>query len=61
MRSLAIHHPRSNIGRYLTVSAGVVTASPPRESACEAILEAAATALQLAKSRGGNCVVNGKL
>lgn len=61
VRSLAIHHPRSSVGRYLTVSAGVVTAAPPRDQACEVILEAAATALRLAKSRGGNCVVNGKL
>lgn len=61
VRSLAIHHPRSSIGRYLTVSAGVVTASPPRDKPCEAILEAAGHALREAKSRGGNCVVNGEL
>ena len=61
VRSLAIHHPRSNIGRYLTVSAGVVTAAPPRDRACEAILEAASHALQQAKARGGNCLVSGDI
>jgi diguanylate cyclase (GGDEF)-like protein len=61
VRSLAIHHPRSHIGRYLTVSAGIVTVAPPRDKACEAILEAAAAALLQAKTRGGNCVVNGNL
>lgn len=34
IRSLAIHHPRSTIGRYLTMSAGVVTVTPPRDKAC---------------------------
>lgn len=61
VRSLAIHHPRSSIGRYLTVSAGVVTVAPPRDRPCEVALEAAATALSQAKARGGNCVVTGNL
>ena len=30
IRSLSIHHPRSGTGRFLTVSAGAVTAQPPR-------------------------------
>ena len=30
VRALAIHHPRSPTGRYLTLSGGVVTAVPPR-------------------------------
>ncbi len=61
VRSLAIHHPRSTIGRYLTVSAGVVTAAAPREKPCEAILEAAGRALRQAKVKGGNCLVSGDL
>jgi len=31
IRALAIHHPRSRTGRYLTVSVGVVTSAPPRD------------------------------
>jgi len=61
IRSLAIHHPRSTIGRYLTMSAGVVTVTPPRDKACESILEAAERALQQAKGQGGNCVVTGEI
>jgi diguanylate cyclase (GGDEF)-like protein len=61
VRLLAIHHPRSTIGRYLTVSAGVVTAAAPRDKPCEAILESASRALQQAKAKGGNCVVSGDL
>jgi len=61
VRLLAIHHPRSTIGRYLTVSAGVVTAAAPRDTPCEAILESALRVLQQAKARGGNCVVSGDL
>ena len=61
VRSLAIHHPRSPAGRYLTMSAGVITASPPRERGCEAILAAAAQALMRAQSAGGNRVESGGL
>jgi diguanylate cyclase (GGDEF)-like protein len=61
IRSLAIHHPRSTTGRYLTMSAGVVTVTPPRDKACETILEAAEKALRQAKGQGGNCVVTGDL
>ena len=61
IRSLAIHHPRSTIGRYLTMSAGVVTVAPPRDKACESILEAAERALQRAQGKGGNCVVSGEV
>ncbi len=61
IRALAIHHPRSQTGRYLTASAGVATGVPPRNSQCEAILEAAANALLSAKGDGGNCVKGNKL
>lgn len=61
VRALAIHHPRSPTGRYLTLSGGVVTAVPPRSGSSEAILEAARLALTRAKAQGGNVVVAGRL
>jgi len=61
VRSLAIHHPRSRTGRYLTVSVGVVTVAPPRDQPVEVLLEAAQQALSQAKERGGSCVVAGRL
>lgn len=54
VRDLAILHPRSPSGRYLTVSAGVVSTVPPREIGCEALLEAAQRAVAEARSQGGN-------
>jgi diguanylate cyclase (GGDEF)-like protein len=59
VRALAIHHPRSRVGRYLTVSAGVVTAAPSRERGCETLLEGAEMALKKAKNAGGNRAVSG--
>ena len=59
IRALAIHHPRSRTGRYLTVSVGVVTSVPPRDRGCDALLGAAQRALVGAKERGGNSVVSG--
>ena len=61
VRSLAIHHPRSRAGRFLTMSAGVVSAVPPRDRDCEALLEATQRALSSAKQAGGNQVVGGTL
>jgi diguanylate cyclase (GGDEF)-like protein len=61
IRALAIHHPRSRTGRYLTVSVGVVTVVPPRDRDCEALLAAAQQALATAKEQGGNRVVAGPL
>jgi diguanylate cyclase (GGDEF)-like protein len=58
VRDLAILHPRSPSGRYLTVSAGVVSAIPPREVASEAMLEAAHRAVAEARSQGGNRAVS---
>ena len=57
VRDLAILHPRSPSGRYLTVSAGVVSTVPPREMGSEAILEAAQRAAAEARSQGGNRAV----
>jgi diguanylate cyclase (GGDEF)-like protein len=61
IRALAIHHPRSRIGRFVTVSAGVVSAVPPRDLGCETLLEAAQRALTRAKEAGGNQVAGGEL
>lgn len=61
VRALAVHHPRSPTGRYLTMSCGVVTGVPSRNLECESILEAASRALLRAKTDGGNRVVGGEL
>jgi diguanylate cyclase (GGDEF)-like protein len=61
IRLLAIHHPRSRTGRFLTVSAGVVTAVPPRDQECEALVDASQRAVESAKKSGGNVVVGGSL
>jgi diguanylate cyclase (GGDEF)-like protein len=61
VRSLAIHHPRSRSGRFLTVSGGVVTATPPRDRPYQDLLAAAQAALARAKQAGGNRVVGGEL
>jgi diguanylate cyclase (GGDEF)-like protein len=61
IRSLALHHPRSTTGRFLTVSAGVVTAQPPRGISHRTIVEASHAAVAQAQARGGNCAVRGEL
>lgn len=61
IRSLAIHHPRSVTGRFLTVSAGVVTAQPPRGARHALILEATQVAVGEAKSSGGNRAIRGDI
>ncbi len=61
IRALAIHHPRSRTGRFMTMSAGVVTAVPPRGHECELLLEAAQRALERAKHSGGNRVEDGAI
>jgi diguanylate cyclase (GGDEF)-like protein len=61
VRALAIHHPRSRTGRFLTVSIGVVTVVPPRTAGCEALLDAVQRALVSTKEQGGNRVVAGQL
>jgi diguanylate cyclase (GGDEF)-like protein len=61
IRILSVHHPRSTSGRFLSVSAGVVTASPPRDRGADAIVLATTNALHLARSSGGNRAVRGEL
>jgi diguanylate cyclase (GGDEF)-like protein len=60
VRALAIHHPRSATGRFLTVSAGVVTVAPPRDLGCDSMVAASAVALEVARSGGGNRAHRGK-
>lgn len=61
IRALAIHHPRSRTSRFMTASAGVVTAVAPRDAACEVLLDATQKALAEAKKAGGNRVVRGEI
>jgi len=61
IRSLSIHHPRSSTGRFLTVSAGVVTAAPPRDIGHAIIIKATESALVRARNEGGNRAVRGEL
>ena len=61
IRSLSIHHPRSVTGKFLTVSAGVVTTRPPRGVSHAAMVEASQRAVAEATSRGGNFAVRGEL
>jgi diguanylate cyclase (GGDEF)-like protein/PAS domain S-box-containing protein len=58
VRDLAIHHPRSNVSRYVTASAGVVSLVPPHDTAPERIYEGALRALKDAKELGRNRVVS---
>lgn len=55
VRALAMHHPRSPGGRYITVSCGVVTVLPDRDGQSEDLLFAGEAALSRAKARGGDC------
>jgi two-component system cell cycle response regulator len=58
IRDLAVHHPRSNISRYVTASAGVVSLVPPHDSSPQRIYDAALKALRDAKDLGRNRVVS---
>ena len=58
VRDLAIHHPRSNVSRYVTASAGVVSMVPPHDAAPERLYELALKALSDAKELGRNRVVS---
>lgn len=58
IRDLAIHHPRSNISRYVTASVGVVSLVPPHDSSPQRIYDAALRALKDAKDLGRNRVVS---
>lgn len=57
VRDLAIHHPRSTVSRYLTVSAGVASLVPTQESTPNQLIESAIHALKLAREAGHNRVL----
>jgi diguanylate cyclase (GGDEF)-like protein/PAS domain S-box-containing protein len=57
IRDLAIHHPRSSISRYITVSAGVASMAPGPDSSKDQLIGAALGALRRAKDLGRNRVV----
>ncbi len=61
IRSLSIHHPRSVTGKFLTVSAGVVTAQPPRGASHTVMLAATQVAVSEAKASGGNRAIRGEI
>jgi diguanylate cyclase (GGDEF)-like protein len=61
IRLLSVHHPRSSTGRFLTVSAGVVTVAPPRDRGADVLVRATANALHVAKTGGGNRAVRGEV
>jgi two-component system, cell cycle response regulator len=57
VREARIHHPKSSIFRYVTVSAGVLSQVPAAEEKPEYLLEKAHVALKDAKAGGRNRVV----
>lgn len=58
VRDLSIHHPRSSVSRYVTISAGVVSLVPPHDTPPARIYQAALKALKDAKELGRNRVVS---
>ncbi len=58
IRDLAIHHPRSAVSRFMTMSSGVITLTPSRDIDNEKLIAAAQDALQKARDEGRNRVVS---
>jgi diguanylate cyclase (GGDEF)-like protein/PAS domain S-box-containing protein len=52
VRDLAIHHPRSAASRFVTISAGVVAAVPPRGATPEQFIARGLIALGQARNQG---------
>jgi diguanylate cyclase (GGDEF)-like protein/PAS domain S-box-containing protein len=61
VRDLAIHHPRSSVSRYVTVSSGIASMLPLPESNKEELIGAVLGALCRAKDLGRNRVVCAEL
>ncbi len=55
VRELRIHHPRSNVIRYVSVSVGIAAALPQAGQESESLLDQARRQLALAKQSGRNC------
>ncbi len=58
VRDLAIHHPRSSVSRYVTVSAGVASMIPGVDANKDTLIVATLGALRRAKELGRNRVVS---
>jgi diguanylate cyclase (GGDEF)-like protein len=54
VRELRIHHPRSAVLRYISISAGVCAAVPGTEDSPAKLVQKAQQQLQLAKKSGRN-------
>jgi len=54
VRDLRIHHPRSAVLRYISVSVGVCAAVPASDESCAVLLQRAQAQLQRAKKSGRN-------
>lgn len=54
VREMRIHHPRSSVLRYVSISVGVAAAIPSLESDASMLLEKSQIQLKLAKSAGRN-------
>jgi diguanylate cyclase (GGDEF)-like protein/PAS domain S-box-containing protein len=54
VRDLRIHHPRSAVLRYISVSVGVFAAVPEPHQSCDSLLQKAQAQLQQAKHSGRN-------
>jgi two-component system cell cycle response regulator len=54
VRDLRIHHPRSAVLRYISVSVGVCAAVPEADESCGSLLQKAQAQLQQAKKSGRN-------
>lgn len=57
VREARIHHPKSAVFRYVTVSAGVLSVVPAAEEKAEHLIEKCQAALKDAKASGRNRVV----
>jgi hypothetical protein len=53
VRDLAIHHPRSSTGRYVTVAIGFATAIPPWGETENALLQSAEADIEKPAERPG--------
>jgi PleD family two-component response regulator len=54
VRELRIHHPRSAVLRYISVSVGVCAAVPEADESCAGLMQRAQVQLQQAKRSGRN-------
>ncbi len=57
VREMRIHHPKSAVFRYVTISAGVLSTVPKEDEKPENLIERANAALKEAKNTGRNKVV----